>query len=97
MNNLSECKNALLDVAGLRRYLIVGVIAVGVGLIGWIPILTANIGMTFLGVPTWAAALIVFLAVTWYWMLKYIVEMHRLVKGARSKIVQMPSILWKMD
>jgi hypothetical protein len=66
MNSLSECKNALLDVADLRRYLIVGVIAVGVGLIGWIPILAANIGMTFLGMPTWAAALIVFLAVTWY-------------------------------
>jgi hypothetical protein len=97
MNNLSECRSALLDVADLRRYLIVGVIALGICLIDWIPILAANIGMTFLGVPTWAAALIVFLAVTWYWMLKYIVEMHRLVKGARLKIVQMPSILWKMD
>jgi hypothetical protein len=97
MNSLSECKNALLDVAGLRHYLIVGVIAVGVGLIGWIPNLAGNIGMTFLGVPTWASALIVFLAVTWYWMLKYIVAMHRLIKSARSEIVQMPSILWKMD
>lgn len=97
MNNLSEFINALLDVADLRRYLIVGFIAVGVGLTGWIPILAANIGMTFLGVPTWAAALIVFLSITWYWMLKYIVEMHRLIKGAQLKIVQMPSILWKMD
>jgi hypothetical protein len=30
-------------------------------------------------------------------MLKYIVEMHRLIKAARLEIVQMPSLLWKMD
>ena len=97
MNNISECKIALLDVADLRRYLIIGVLAVGIGLIDWIPVPAGNIGMTFLGVPTWAAALIVFLAVTWYWMLKYIVGMHRLVKSLRLEIVQMPSILLRMD
>ena len=91
MNWLKERARALKEVAGIRAYILLATVTAGAGYLVWFVESATGYGLLNLGLPKWAAAMIVFLFVTWMWLLEHVVKMRRRLRGARLDLATLRS------
>jgi hypothetical protein len=91
MQWVKERVDALKEVAGIRAYILLATVTAGAGYLVWLVEAATGYGVLTLGLPKWAAAVIVFLAVTWVWLLEHTVKQRRRLRGARLDLATLRS------
>lgn len=87
---IAERKGVLESAAGVRRYVVAGLIALVVGAFDYLRRVTEQRGMTALvGMPSWAVGIVVFLAIVGWWLLERLVKLERQMKGARLELAKL--------
>jgi hypothetical protein len=76
--------------AGPRRFIIGAVISVIIGISDHLWSWLGNTSMAkLLGIPSWAVAIIVALLLISYWLLEYLVQLRRRIRGARAELAEL--------
>jgi hypothetical protein len=91
MQWVKERVDALREVAGIRAYILLATVTAGAGYLVWVVEAATGYGLLTLGLPKWAAAVIVLLFVTWVWLLEYVVRQRRRLRGARLDLATLRS------
>src|SRR5262249_55553559 len=90
MRWLSERWDAFSAAAGPRRFVIGAIISVVIALTDHVWSLLGNVSMTrILGIPSWGAGIIVALLLVAYWLLEYLVQLRRRMRGARFELAKL--------
>lgn len=90
MGWVSERWKAFTSAAGVRRYVIGGIITLAIALFDLVRPLLEGVGMTALvGMPSWALAIIVALGLIAFWLLERLVKLERQIKGARLELARL--------
>jgi hypothetical protein len=87
---IGDRKAALESAAGIRRYVIAGLISFAVAAFDYVRSATERRGMTALvGMPSWGVGVIVFLAIVSWWLLERLVTFERQIRGSRLDLAKL--------